>query len=568
MKRLLIGWLVVLMGLNGCGPIPSTSLHEEKMQGVTPSLPKISTPTNVIPTSTLSPQPTEEVELRLWFSPDLPAGLVKGMQAQNLIRVISERSTANLWLEPAKPEEAVFQWIFCLVSPFSSLIEQIAFEDLKSLWMGNSRLDLPVVLVSSNSADALRPWLGKPSGATVRIVPEENLLEEAWAQRDVLAIVPFEALEPRWKVIPLEEQSPISNRFDPQAYPLTASFKWGGEPAALKRLNFLLEQGDLTLPRGNREPDRLTVLVMTGVTALVRATAVRMEEKGMTYPAEDILPWLRDADLTHISNEVSFSPKCPDPKMSPMPLIFCSKPEYIELLDHVGTDILELTGNHGVDWGRDALLFSLDLYRQRDWAYYAAGEDEKSARDAAFIEHNGNRFAFLGCNPAGPEYIWAGENLPGVANCDYEWIQERVNQLTNEGYIVIFTFQYFETYRHWVLNFEEEDFRKPAQAGAAIVSGSQAHHPMAMEFYGNSFIHYGLGNLFFDQMWVDTVTIPEGTRKEFIDRHVFYKGKHISTELLTAYLEDYSRPRPMTPAERQDFLKAIFSAAGWGPYQP
>ncbi|MEW6651274.1 MAG: CapA family protein, partial [Chloroflexota bacterium] len=137
-----------------------------------------------------------------------------------------------------------------------------------------------------------------------------------------------------------------------------------------------------------------------------------------------------------------------------------------------------------------------------------------------------------------------------------------------EGYLVIFTFQYFETYRHWVLNFEKEDFRKPADAGAVIVSGSQAHHPMAMEFYGDSFIHYGLGNLFFDQMWVDTVTIPEGTRKEFIDRHVFYDGKHISTELLTAYLEDYSRPRPMTAAERRDFLQAIFTAAGWGPYQP
>ncbi|MFZ6021659.1 MAG: hypothetical protein ACOYXO_18840, partial [Chloroflexota bacterium] len=64
------------------------------------------------------------------------------------------------------------------------------------------------------------------------------------------------------------------------------------------------------------------------------------------------------------------------------------------------------------------------------------------------------------------------------------------------------------------------------------------------------------------------VTIPEGTRKEFIDRHVFYNGKHISTELLTAYLEDYARPRPMSPSERTDFLKAIFTAAGWGPYNP
>jgi poly-gamma-glutamate synthesis protein (capsule biosynthesis protein) len=54
-----------------------------------------------------------------------------------------------------------------------------------------------------------------------------------------------------------------------------------------------------------------------------------------------------------------------------------------------------------------------------------------------------------------------------------------------------------------------------------------------------------------------------GTRREFIDRHVFYDGKYISTELLTAMLEDYARPRPMTEAERVEFLRYLFAASGW-----
>ena len=74
-----------------------------------------------------------------------------------------------------------------------------------------------------------------------------------------------------------------------------------------------------------------------------------------------------------------------------------------------------------------------------------------------------------------------------------------------------------------------------------------------------SLIHYGLGNLFFDQMDYPVV----GTRREFLDRHVFYKGKHISTELMTAMLENYARPRPMTIDERQTFLQDIFTASGW-----
>jgi poly-gamma-glutamate capsule biosynthesis protein CapA/YwtB (metallophosphatase superfamily) len=86
-----------------------------------------------------------------------------------------------------------------------------------------------------------------------------------------------------------------------------------------------------------------------------------------------------------------------------------------------------------------------------------------------------------------------------------------------------------------------------------------------MEFDGTSFIHYGLGNLFFDQM---SHLMPDGsliydTRNVFVDRHVFYDGRYISTELLSYIIEDYARPRPMTGPERLEFLKKIFGAGGW-----
>ena len=104
-----------------------------------------------------------------------------------------------------------------------------------------------------------------------------------------------------------------------------------------------------------------------------------------------------------------------------------------------------------------------------------------------------------------------------------------------------------------------EDFRGLAEAGAVIVSGSQAHKPQAFDFFGSNFIHYGVGNLFFDQMDIPV----KGTRQEFLDRHVIYDGRYISTELKTAMLEDYARPRPMTEDERQQLLQDMFIASGW-----
>src|SRR3972149_2635277 len=47
------------------------------------------------------------------------------------------------------------------------------------------------------------------------------------------------------------------------------------------------------LPLTNRRDDRLTTVVMTGVTALTRATAWEMDRNGVTLPARDIRDWVR-----------------------------------------------------------------------------------------------------------------------------------------------------------------------------------------------------------------------------------------------------------------------------------
>jgi poly-gamma-glutamate synthesis protein (capsule biosynthesis protein) len=102
------------------------------------------------------------------------------------------------------------------------------------------------------------------------------------------------------------------------------------------------------------------------------------------------------------------------------------------------------------------------------------------------------------------------------------------------------------------------DAARMTGAGAVIVSGSQAHQPQAFEFSEGGFVHHGLGNLFFGQL-----DISEPTRQGFIDRHIFYDGRHISTELITIYFIDYARARLMAPQERAALLKAVFSASGW-----
>jgi poly-gamma-glutamate synthesis protein (capsule biosynthesis protein) len=204
------------------------------------------------------------------------------------------------------------------------------------------------------------------------------------------------------------------------------------------------------------------------------------------------------------------------------------------------------------------MRFTLDLYGEHGWPYYGGGENLKSGRQPVILTHNGNRLAFIGCNAKGSGYAHASAANPGAVTCDFEFMQSQIEALRADGVLPIATFQHFEYYTYAAQPNQVQDARALAKAGAVIVSGSQAHQPQAFEFAHGAFIHHGLGNLFFDQLDVSTAT-----RQGFIDRHVFYAGRHISTELLTIWFVDYARPRPMTPAERQDLLTQVFQASGY-----
>jgi poly-gamma-glutamate synthesis protein (capsule biosynthesis protein) len=513
----------------------------------------VATPPAKLPTPTpFQPIPltAEPIILTVWISPALPPELRTSLDPIMVdpglpFEVVEDYASAQIRVEP-NPEIPLTEWTYALVSPFPTISDGMTLDELKAIWLGS---DVPILL-SPATLSAVEPFFGAPGDGSVEIVVDEALLREAWERKPILGIVPFEALEPLWKVLELDGLSPIRSDFRQEGYPLGISFGLSGDPVAVEMLRMQLDW-----PGGNRDPDRMTVLMMTGVTALTRATAWRMEQRGITWPGELIRDWMRTADLAHVSNEVSFTEACPPPDPSPAIMRFCSSPENIGLLEDLGVDIVELTGNHNVDWNVDPYFYTLDLYEQKQMLTFAGGENLEEALKPTIVEHNGNKLGFMGCNAVGPSYALATETTPGAAPCTSDELWETVAILREAGVLPIVTFQWAEGTA--LLPAQREAFQSAVESGAIIVSGSQAHQPMGFEFYNDGFIHYGLGNLFFDQMQSDN------HRREFLDRHVFYDGRHISTELLTAYLENYAQPRPMTAEERADLLGDIFKASGW-----
>ena len=508
---------------------------------------------------TSSPDPDV---LSLWVAPHLPASLQSQLAVPPELNLVDQAENAVFRLDIGE-QNVVSRWVYALVAPFPTISDRVTSDELQRTWAGSpaGAFGAYPLLMDQNTLDLFSLWWGVPGDGVIKVLPSDQLLAYAWDNRPAWAILPFESLEPRWKVLQLDGLSPIQNDFDPSTYALSLPISLlADDDSLLPLLSMLYGPGSATplIPSMNNAPNTLTPVVMTGVTALVRATAWEMERKGITWPAEDIGALLRQADITHISNEVPFTSDCPRPDPRQQDLIFCSDPSYMQLLEAVGADVIELTGDHFGDYGLDGMYFTLDLYDSFGLPYYGGGQNAEQARQALLLEHNGNRVAFIGCNIKGGGYATADENQPGAVECDFDWLHAEIARLRSQGYLVIVTFQHIEYYTYEPAPDQVEDFRRVAEAGAVIVSGSQAHQAQGMEFFEGSLVMYGLGNLFFDQ-----IGVSEDTARALIARHTFYDGRHISTELFTIIFVDYARPRFMTLQERLVLLLKVFEGSGW-----
>jgi hypothetical protein len=454
--------------------------------------------------------------------------------------------------------EPVYRQTFAAATRFDTIFPQITWDALNEAWQGDVTT-YTVISVLTDTLPALEQVLG-PAGETVRgQATVTDVVTASWGPSSTLALLPFDLLVPRLAVLSIDGQTPVenANRFDADAYPFVATlYAHINQRLPAEQAN--TQTAIASLPASNRDPNRLTVLAMTGVTAMVRMMGDEMDRRGAAWPAEYVGPELSAADITHISNEVPFVEDC-ETDTNPDNFNFCTKIEYMETLRLSGVDIIGLTGNHQNDYGLKNALKSLEFYEQEGLPVYGGGINKKAAFAPLYVNHNGNRLAFLGANSYGPPLAFAKEDAPGSAEFDLNIMSATIRSIKEQKLadLILPELQYQESYDVTPLMDQRENFNALVRAGADIVTGVQSHVPQAMEFTDGKLILYGLGNLYFDQMWSQT------TRENMIVKHTIYKGRHISTQILPTLLYDFGQPRWMSPDERESLLTRVFNASYW-----
>ncbi len=362
-----------------------------------------------------------------------------------------------------------------------------------------------------------------------RIVPPDGLIAALERDRTAWTIRAWEAFPPSLRVLAVDETHPVDYVLDGDAesYPLAVP----GLP--------------------NFDPARLTRITFSGVTAPVRDTADAIDANGVIWATSGLRGATRRADFFHLSHETSFYETCPQFIGGRPPGEFCAKPAYFSLFRELGADIIELSGNHNNDYGPEAYLQTLALYRQTGLLTVGGGENVNAARRPLSLAHHGNRIALISCNYAGPTRALATESGPGAALCDPAWLAAELPRLKASHEVVIATVQYWEFDQFTPSPAQRRDFRQLADWGADVVIGTQAHVPQTFEFYGEKYLHFGLGNVYFDQTYFQM--------RFFMPTVYIYAGRVHSIGLFVGIIDEFGRPRPMDTHNRAHFLGTLFA---------
>lgn len=431
------------------------------------------------------------------------------------------------------------QTLLLPVAAFASLRTSISAEALAAIRRGELEPDL---LLETDTAAYLRIQ-GVNLHPDIRLVAPERLRDELWRDRRSYTLLPIESLaldlRPLWV-----DDRPVVDQLDD--YP----FLFSG---------------------GSFDVSRLRRLTLSGVTALTRNTLRALDDNGVEWAAGGIAEYVQASDWFHISNEVSIVSTCPQTSGPTLggSSSFCSKPEHFELLKLLDVDIVELSGNHNNDYGYDAYADTLAFYRSAGMQVVGGAENPAEAQAPLLMDAGGTRIGWLSCNAVGPYYALANEDpallggiRPGAAACADDWLAPSLAELRQQVDIVLLSVQHVEFEEYVPSNAQRFDYRKWIDMGADAVFGTAPHKPQTFEFYRardgrQGFIHYGLGNLYFDQpFW--------GNMRFFLDTLYLYDGRLLGIELFPGLIEDAGRPRLMTPDERENFLFFMFvQQNGW-----
>lgn len=295
----------------------------------------------------------------------------------------------------------------------------------------------------------------------------------------------------------------------------------------------------------------ITAYTHTGVTALTRRTGSVLNSLTADQYLELIKPEIGNPDLLHISNEVSMLDQC---DYGSMKMKFATKSEHFRVIEELGADIVELTGNHNLDVGTEAYANTFQWYKEKGMKAFGGGlSPEEAGAPLILTLNDGQKVAWIGFNELCPCGECADKTMGSNRYSDAR-AKSTIEALKSRGDIsyILACVQFGESDSYVPTSSQKRISKYLVDCGADVVIGSQAHQPQTFEWYKDRMIFYGIGNFMFDQIH------RIGVRQAYFLECYFYNGRIIQFIPHFTFMGDDRRPAPANASNTDLIKKAVY----------
>ena len=265
----------------------------------------------------------------------------------------------------------------------------------------------------------------------------------------------------------------------------------------------------------------------------------------------EILDITNGADIFYLNHEYTVSDR--GEALAGKLYTFRAKPERMELLTEMGTDLVSLANNHIYDYGEEAMLDTMDYLDQAGLPYVGGGRNLDEAKSPVYYIVNGMKIGFVAASNAEITLYTpaAGENTPGILEA---YDTTLYDQVISEAAAQC---DYLIAYIHWgpedinqYASYQTEQGKEFLDAGADIVVGGHPHVLQGMEYMDGKPVIYSMGDFWFNNETKYTGLLNLTITPEGLQEMSFTPC--LQTELTTQYISDSTQQREMF-----DFLEEL-----------
>jgi poly-gamma-glutamate synthesis protein (capsule biosynthesis protein) len=214
-----------------------------------------------------------------------------------------------------------------------------------------------------------------------------------------------------------------------------------------------------------------------------------VQAHGIGYLFETVAPILRNADWTILNME-----GCISTRGAPLDkeYTFRAPPELAKHLRLAGVSMVSLGNNHSMDYGRVALMDTIEhLWRAGIW-WAGAGANRQAAAQPVYVDFGGVRGAIICFTAVVPRDFPAGDKTPGVATLSD--ILPVLPEARKNADILIAIPHWGDEGKTQPNAKQKRIARTLADAGVDLIVG---HHPHVVQGYarvGKAHVFYSVGN--------------------------------------------------------------------------